>query len=42
MHETEPTWEEGAGFRETFLHRFTQPEHRRTLTGLSEMLEELY
>lgn len=42
MHETEPTWEEGAGFRETLLHRFTRPEHRRTLTGLSEMLEELY
>lgn len=42
MHETEPTWEEGAGFRETFLHRFTRPEHRRTLTGLSEMLEELW
>lgn len=35
-------WMEGAGFRETFLHRFTRPEHRRTLTGLTEILEELW
>ena len=42
MSETPSRWQESAGFRETFLHRFTQPEHRRTLTGLSEMLEELW
>lgn len=42
MTDTEQDWVEAAGFRETFLHRFTQPEHRSTLMGLCEMLEELW
>ncbi len=33
-------FDESLGFRETFLHHFTTPEHRETLERLARMLAE--